>query len=139
MENGKTNEIGWVEKGANRDALHPEARLNAFAKDNNVANTDTDQGVLATVHSYEAPWSIWSPRQKKFIVLAASCASLLSPLSSQIYFPALNAIATDLRVSNSLVNLSITTYLVRLYFHSSRASDCSIFCFDWSYSRKSVN
>ena len=139
MENGKTNDIGCAEKGANRNAHHPEARLDAFAKDNNVDNTDTDQGDSATVDNYEAPWSIWSPRQKKFIVLAASCASLLSPLSSQIYFPALNAIATDLRVSNSLVNLSITTYLVRLYFHSSRASDYSIFCFDWSYSRKSVS
>ena len=125
------------EKDANRDALHPEALLDASSKDNNVANIDTDQGVSA--NNYEAPWSIWSPRQKKFIVLAASCASLLSPLSSQIYFPALDAIATDLRVSNSLVNLSITTYLVRRFFHSSRASDVSILRFDWSYSTKSIS
>lgn len=39
-------------------------------------------------------------------------ASFLSPLSGQIYFPALDAIAKDLKVSDSLVNLSITTFLI---------------------------
>ena len=137
MENGKTNDLALEEKDANRDALHPQAGLDASSKDNNVANTDTDQRVSATVDNYEPPWSIWSPRQKRFIVLAASCASLLSPLSSQIYFPALNAIATDLSVSNGLVNLSITLYLVRLFFHFSHASNVSNICSDWSYSTKS--
>ncbi|KAL9471055.1 hypothetical protein ACSS6W_008996 [Trichoderma asperelloides] len=59
-----------------------------------------------------APWSIWSSKQRKLIILTASFASLLSPLSGQIYFPALDTIAKDLHVSNSLVNLSITTYLI---------------------------
>ena len=48
----------------------------------------------------------------KAIIFAASFASLLSPLSGQIYFPALNSVAGNLHVSDSLVNLSITTYLV---------------------------
>lgn len=59
-----------------------------------------------------APWTIWSSKQRKFIILTASFASLLSPLSGQIYFPALDTIAKDLHVTNSLVNLSITTYLI---------------------------
>ncbi|KAI0485177.1 MFS general substrate transporter [Xylariaceae sp. FL0804] len=57
-------------------------------------------------------WSIWSSGQKKAIIMAASFASLLSPLSGQIYFPALDAIARDLHVTDSMVNLSITTFLV---------------------------
>jgi hypothetical protein len=60
----------------------------------------------------EDPWSIYSTRGKRFIVFSASFASLLAPLSSQIYFPALEPIAKDLRVSNTLVNLSISTYII---------------------------
>ncbi|KAF5232798.1 hypothetical protein FANTH_12809 [Fusarium anthophilum] len=66
----------------------------------------------AAVQSGDAPWSIWSPKQRKLIILTASFASLLSPLSSQIYLPALDTIAKGLNVTNSQVNLSITTYLV---------------------------
>ncbi|KAF5978775.1 major facilitator superfamily transporter [Fusarium bulbicola] len=66
----------------------------------------------AAVQSGDAPWSIWSPKQRKLIILTASFASLLSPLSSQIYLPALDTIAKDLNVTNSQVNLSITTHLV---------------------------
>ena len=61
----------------------------------------------------EEPYSIYTPGQKKAIVLAASMASLLSPFTANMYFPALNVIAHDLDVSTSLVNLTVTTYLVR--------------------------
>jgi MFS family permease len=60
----------------------------------------------------DAPWSIWSSKQRKFIILSASFASLLSPLSGQIYFPALDTIAKDLHVTDSQVNISITTFLI---------------------------
>ena len=56
--------------------------------------------------------SVFSPLQKRLIVLTASTAALLSPLSSNIYLPALNLIASDLHVSNSLINLTVTSYLV---------------------------
>lgn len=62
--------------------------------------------------SSDGLWSVWSSKQKKVIILAASFASLLSPLSSQIYLPALDTMATDMHVTNSLINLSITTYLI---------------------------
>lgn len=57
-------------------------------------------------------WSVWSTRGKRVIIFSASFASLLSPLSSQIYFPALEPIARDLQVSNTLINLSISTYII---------------------------
>lgn len=56
--------------------------------------------------------SVFSPKQKTVIVILASIAAFFSPLSANIYFPALNTIAHDLNVSNSRINLTVTTYLV---------------------------
>ena len=56
--------------------------------------------------------SVFSPIQKKLIVLTASTAALLSPLASNIYLPALNLIAADLHVSDSQINFTVTSYLV---------------------------
>ncbi|KAH6871770.1 major facilitator superfamily domain-containing protein [Thelonectria olida] len=46
------------------------------------------------------------------IIVLVSFLAIISPLSSSIYFPALTSIADDLNVSISLVNLTITTYLI---------------------------
>ena len=61
---------------------------------------------LGEIHSIFGPW------QKKFIVLAVTIAAFFSPLSANIYFPALNTIARDLHLSNAQINLTVTTYLV---------------------------
>lgn len=58
------------------------------------------------------PYSIFNRHQKRLIILAAAIASTFSPLSANIYFPALNSIAKDLKVSPSQINLTITTYMV---------------------------
>jgi hypothetical protein len=39
--------------------------------------------------------------------------AFFSPFTAQIYFPALTSIAKDLHVSNSKINLTMTTYMVR--------------------------
>ncbi|KAF2471299.1 MFS general substrate transporter, partial [Lindgomyces ingoldianus] len=39
-------------------------------------------------------------------------ASLFSPISSTIYYPALSPLASDLHVSNSLINLTITSFSI---------------------------
>ena len=57
-------------------------------------------------------YSVFSVRQKKMILLAGSFAAFFSPLSSNVYFPALNTIAKDLHVSISQINLTVTTYQV---------------------------
>jgi hypothetical protein len=67
-----------------------------------VARTNTD-GPL---------YSVFTRHQKIFIVFMASWAGFFSPVSGQIYFPALNALARDLNVSNSLINLTLTSYMV---------------------------
>ncbi|KAG0154453.1 hypothetical protein PDIDSM_21 [Penicillium digitatum] len=57
------------------------------------------------------PYSVFTPTQKRFIILTAALASSFSPLSANIYYPALNSIAEDLLVSPSQINLTITTYM----------------------------
>ena len=61
----------------------------------------------------EPPFSVFSARERNFLVMMASLAALFSPLSANIYYPALNTLSTDLHVSLSKINLTITTYLVR--------------------------
>ena len=61
----------------------------------------------------EEPFSVFTLGQKRAIIFTASVASLFSPLAANIYFPALNTLASDLHVSTNLINLTVTTYLVR--------------------------
>lgn len=62
----------------------------------------------------EAVYSVFSKREKIFIAIMASISTFYSPLSATIYFPALNTIANDLQISDTLVNLTVTTYMVFL-------------------------
>ena len=78
-------------------------------------------------------FSVYSARQKKLILLAGSFAAFFSPVSSNIYFPALNTIAKDLHVSLSQINLTVTTYQVSMILCSqinprSSTSFVSILC-----------
>jgi hypothetical protein len=59
-------------------------------------------------------YSVFSKREKIFIAIMASVSTFFSPLSANIYFPALNTIAVDLQISDTLVNLTVTTYMVFL-------------------------
>lgn len=67
------------------------------------------QGAESTGKDY----SIFGPWQKKLIVFAGTMGAFFSPFTTQIYFPALTTIAKDLHVSNSKINLTMTTYMVR--------------------------
>ena len=58
------------------------------------------------------PYSTFGSTAKRLIISAASLAAFFSPLSSQIYLPSLNVMAKALKVSNSKINLSVTTYMV---------------------------
>nr|A0A348HAX9.1 RecName: Full=MFS-type transporter phiD; AltName: Full=Phomoidride biosynthesis cluster protein D [fungal sp. ATCC 74256]BBG28501.1 putative transporter [fungal sp. ATCC 74256] len=60
----------------------------------------------------DAPYSVHSVGRRRLIVLAASLAGFFSPLSASIYYPALPVIAHNFHVSNSQINLTVTTYLI---------------------------
>ncbi|TGJ86406.1 hypothetical protein E0Z10_g2356 [Xylaria hypoxylon] len=59
-----------------------------------------------------APFSVFTPPQKRWILFLAGFASFFSPLSSFIFYPAIVPIASDLGVTVGLVNLAITTYMI---------------------------
>jgi citrate synthase len=66
-------------------------------------------------------YSIFTPSQKRLLILTAAVASSFSPLSANIYYPALNALATDLHVSSAQISLTITTYMVFSHsYHKTR-------------------
>ncbi|KAL9115139.1 MAG: hypothetical protein Q9227_000933 [Pyrenula ochraceoflavens] len=58
------------------------------------------------------PFSVFTGNQRRIIVFLASFGGFFSPLSSNIYFPALNSLAQDLNVSNGLINLTLTSYMI---------------------------
>ncbi|KAK3675121.1 hypothetical protein LTR78_005055 [Recurvomyces mirabilis] len=59
-----------------------------------------------------APYSIFSPKTKMFIVFAVSISSLISPFGATTFYPALDVLAEDLNVTPTLINLSLTTYMI---------------------------
>ncbi|EFW99259.1 major facilitator superfamily transporter [Grosmannia clavigera kw1407] len=66
---------------------------------------------LARVNSGPV-YSVFTSRQKLFIVSVVTMTSFVSPMTANIYFPALNPIAASLGVSVSLINLTLTTYMI---------------------------
>lgn len=60
----------------------------------------------------EPLYSSFTRAEKRLIVLAAALSSFFSPLTAQIYFPALNVVAKDFGVSTSQINLTVTTYMI---------------------------
>ncbi|THV73691.1 MFS general substrate transporter [Aureobasidium pullulans] len=86
----------------------------AQKEDNSNPKIDVEKqsGAVSFEPDTEPPFSIFSDTKKKLIVLTISFIGLLSPLSANIYFPAITAIAKDLDVSNSDINLTVTTYLI---------------------------
>lgn len=58
------------------------------------------------------PHSVFSSREKHYITFLAAWASFFSPLSANIYFPALTTLARELHKSNTLINLTLTSYMI---------------------------
>lgn len=57
-------------------------------------------------------YSVFTTWQKRALALAAALTAFFSPLTAQIYLPALNSIASDLGVTSAQINLTITTYMI---------------------------
>ncbi|KAL2193683.1 major facilitator superfamily domain-containing protein [Corynascus similis CBS 632.67] len=64
------------------------------------------------LHPANVPYSVFSRKEKGLLVLIVSAAGFFSSVSSNMYFPALNSLAQEYRVSNTLINLTITVYMI---------------------------
>ncbi|OJZ88483.1 hypothetical protein ASPFODRAFT_59244 [Aspergillus luchuensis CBS 106.47] len=60
----------------------------------------------------DTPYSHFTKYERVFIIAMAALASLMSPISSQIYYPALPVLADHYQVSDTLINLSVTVYMI---------------------------
>ena len=69
------------------------------------ASTDTteDEG---------PPYSAFGVHQKQYIVFMAAFSGLFSSLSPNMYFPALNTLARQLHVTDELIALTLTSYMI---------------------------
>lgn len=57
-------------------------------------------------------YSAFSDWEKRGIVLGAAIGAFFSPLTAQIYLPALVTLADEFNVTISQINLTVTTYMV---------------------------
>ncbi|TKA31471.1 hypothetical protein B0A50_02318 [Salinomyces thailandicus] len=67
---------------------------------------------LHSTRTSSPPFSVFTAQQKRMIVLMVATASFFSPLSANIYFPALNTLAEDFNVSSGVINLTLTSYMI---------------------------
>ncbi|KAL1893608.1 hypothetical protein Sste5346_006439 [Sporothrix stenoceras] len=89
------------------------------APENEDVVTDAPRQDIADVEKQAAaaevvppPYSIHSTWTKRWIVLGASLGAFISPLTGQIYLPALNEIASYFHITDGQVNLTVTTYMI---------------------------
>ncbi|KAI9261471.1 major facilitator superfamily domain-containing protein [Phascolomyces articulosus] len=88
----------------NKDTLDPIATEEIIVIDSStVDNDDGDDDEVYCIHS---------KRKKLLITWITSLTALTSPLTGQIYYPSLTSISEEFNVSISLVNLSVTVYMI---------------------------
>ncbi|KAI1818381.1 chloramphenicol resistance protein [Poronia punctata] len=58
------------------------------------------------------PYTVFSPGMKRWIIAMNCVSAFVSPITANIYFPALPALARDLGVGIDRINLTLTTYMI---------------------------
>ncbi|PCH33996.1 MFS general substrate transporter [Wolfiporia cocos MD-104 SS10] len=78
----------------------------------NEHNNDTNELIPFKSRASEKPYSIYTSNEKWFIVAVASFAAVFSPLTANIYFPAIPTIASAFHRSVEDINLTVTLYMI---------------------------
>ncbi|KAK0246309.1 major facilitator superfamily domain-containing protein [Armillaria nabsnona] len=60
----------------------------------------------------EKPYSVYSTKEKWFIVALIAFAGLFSPLTANIYLPAIPVLTVDFNKSTELINITVTVYMI---------------------------
>ncbi|KAI1413807.1 MFS general substrate transporter [Hypoxylon sp. FL1857] len=74
-------------------------------------NEAPDLETLSRVSS-GPPYSVFSPSVKRWIVFMNCISAFISPITANIYFPAIPALSQALGVSVAQINLTLTTYMI---------------------------
>lgn len=75
------------------------------------ASSDEEKDVPITTAT-DTVYSTFGKHQKRFIITMTSIAALVSPMSAQIYFPALQVLAEHYDATTTQINLTVTTYFI---------------------------
>ncbi|PBK76751.1 MFS general substrate transporter, partial [Armillaria solidipes] len=67
---------------------------------------------LGAPQETEKPYSVYSTKEKWFIVALTSFAGLFSPLTANIYLPAIPVLTVDFNKSTELINITVTVYMI---------------------------
>jgi multidrug resistance protein len=92
-------------------ATHDSSSTLTLDEEQAARDAAQDMEELAAVNT-GPPYSAFRPWQKKFIIIMTTWAAFISPTSANIYFPALNPLQQDLGVSPTLINLTLTSYML---------------------------
>ncbi|KAK0198905.1 MFS general substrate transporter [Armillaria mellea] len=69
-------------------------------------------GSLGAPQETEKPYSVYSTKEKWFIVALIAFAGLFSPLTANIYLPAIPVLTVDFNKSTELINITVTVYMI---------------------------
>ncbi|OJJ96760.1 hypothetical protein ASPACDRAFT_46282 [Aspergillus aculeatus ATCC 16872] len=94
----------------------PEPQLSSVAsftdQDSEKGSISRDPSTFEGQSSEPPPHHIFTRSRKLQMVCIVSMAAIFSPLSSNIYFPALDDVSKSLNVSMTLATLTITIYMI---------------------------
>ncbi|CAG8893772.1 unnamed protein product [Penicillium egyptiacum] len=77
------------------------------------AKTESSSGLQSRENEEDAPvYCALSEREKIGSIIVASMISFLSPVSGNIYYPAIDALSRDLHASRNTIYLTITVYMI---------------------------
>ncbi|KII93292.1 hypothetical protein PLICRDRAFT_35485 [Plicaturopsis crispa FD-325 SS-3] len=96
------------------DAVNSPTDVNHDAKQPSAESTHDTKipGADGLAKTTEKAYSVFTKNEKWIIVSVASFAGLFSPLTANIYFPAIPTIAADFHKSTELINLTVTVYMI---------------------------
>lgn len=78
--------------------------------DNDDASPDLENALSAA--NSTPIYTIFSIHQRRFILFMTAWGGFFSGVSSNIYYPALNDVSQDFHVSSTLINLTVTSYMI---------------------------
>ena len=92
---------------------HESSMPSAYSSDSTQAAEEDarDLEELAAV-STGPVYSAFSTWKKRYVMIMVTWAAFISHTSANIYFPALNPLKQDLGVSTTLINLTLTSYMI---------------------------
>lgn len=73
---------------------------------------DPEKQPVPVEETVPPPYSVFTTWQKRMLALGAASTAFFSPISAQIYLPALTQLSDELDVSSTQINLTITTYMI---------------------------